>query len=78
MEAIKNEMIILNNFFEEIKKNKDECVMDVMVDFCDKHDIPYEELGNLLAEDKYLKDYIKNNLKKYNFIKNDCKLWDDF
>lgn len=67
------EIRILNNFYEYIRKHPNECVMDIMKDFCDEFDIPLEELGFLISEDKYLKDYIENNLIRYHFKKAEAK-----
>ena len=40
-----------------------------MQDFCDLNDIPLEELGFLISEDAYLKDYVEANLIKFKFCK---------
>lgn len=73
-----NEMKILNNFFNCLRENKDENILELMQDFCDNYNIPLEELGFLISEDKYLKDYVENNLTKYNYIKKSKNFSDNF
>lgn len=68
-DLIANEIKTLNKFYKFLREHKDECAIEVMQDFCDLNDIPLEELGFLVSEDAYLKDYIEANLIKYKFSK---------
>lgn len=77
---IVDEIKMLNGFYKRIRENKDECVIDLMIEYCDELNIPVEALGYLINEDKYLKDYISNNLIKFKYTKNlkDSELLDIF
>lgn len=79
-DLIAKEIKILNKFYKFLREHKNECVMEIMQDFCDLNDIPLEELGFLISEDAYLKDYIEANLIKYKFYKSPKKtvFSDDF
>lgn len=79
-DLIAKEIKTLNKFYKFLREHKNECVMEIMQDFCDLNDIPLEELGFLISEDAYLKDYIEANLIKYKFYKSPKKIVfsDDF
>lgn len=79
-DLIAKEIKTLNKFYKFLREHKNECVMEIMQDFCDLNDIPLEELGFLISEDAYLKDYIEANLIKYKFYKSPKKavFSDDF
>lgn len=79
-DLIAKEIKTLNKFYKFLREHKNECVMEIMQDFCDSNDIPLEELGFLISEDAYLKDYIEANLIKYKFYKSPKKtvFSDDF
>ncbi len=68
-QLILNEMIILNEFYSYLRDNKDECAIDLINEFCYEKNINVEELGMLIAEDKILKEYVKNNLKTFKYIR---------
>lgn len=79
-DLIAKEIKTLNKFYKFLREHKNECVMEIMQDFCNLNDIPLEELGFLISEDAYLKDYIEANLIKYKFYKSPKKtvFSDDF
>lgn len=79
-DLIAKEIKTLNKFYKFLREHKNEYVMEIMQDFCDLNDIPLEELGFLISEDAYLKDYIEANLIKYKFYKSPKKtvFSDDF
>lgn len=78
-DALLQEMKILNKFYDFIRKHKDECVLEIMQEFCENEGIVYEQLGLIVAEDIYLKEYIESNLIKFKFLKNENKRFvDDF
>ena len=66
---IKEEIALLNNFYEYIKQNPNDCIMDTIKEFCNDNDIEYEYIGYLISENKDLKDYAEANLKKFKFIR---------
>ena len=68
-DLIANEIKTLNKFYKFLREHKNECVIEIMQDYCDLNDIPLEELGFLISEDAYLKDYVEANLIKFKFCK---------
>lgn len=77
LETIKNlssmntleEIRVLNNFYKYIKDNTDDCILETIKDFCSEFNVELEEIGYLISEDKYLKEYVESNLKRYRYIK---------
>lgn len=65
----KEEIALLNNFYEYLKKNPNDCIMDTIKEFCGDYDIEYEYIGYLISQNKDLKDYAEANLKKFKFIR---------
>ena len=59
---------ILNQFYEVIKENPQECVIELAKEFCFDNDIEIEHLGFLISGCKDLKDYTEKNLKKFKYI----------
>lgn len=66
---IKEEIQLLNDFYDYLKKSPNDCVMDTIKEFCFDKNVEYEYLGDLIAENKDLKDYIEKNLKKFHYFK---------
>lgn len=75
-EMLKFELKIINKLFDYIKKHSDECMMDVLTGFCSENNVSFDEVGYLIAEDPYLKEFINSNLKKFNYLKSEVKNFD--
>ena len=75
-EMLKFELKIINKLFDYIKKHSDECMMDVLTEFCAENNVSLDEVGYLIAEDSYLKEFINSNLKKFNYLKSESKNFD--
>lgn len=63
------EIRTLNQFYKYIKDNTDDCILETIKDFCSEFNVELEEIGYLISEDKYLKEYVESNLKRYRYIK---------
>ena len=68
LQGIQNEIRTLNEFYDFLKARTQECILDVVQEFCDERDLPLEELGLLISQDDSLKQYTEMNLKKFKFI----------
>lgn len=67
-EGLQEEVRILNKFYDFLKKNLNECIIDTIEEFCFEHNLPLEYIGNLISEDPSLKSFTEQNLKRYNYI----------
>lgn len=68
-EKIQEEIKLLNAFYEYLKINTNDCILDVINDFCFEKNIPVEEIGYLISQDPALKTYAEENLKRFKYIK---------
>lgn len=70
-EELEHKIKILNKLYSYIKENKNNLsTMDILEDFCDSNSISYEELGDIINSDSYLKDYIFKQCKKDRYFRN--------
>ena len=65
---IKEEIALINALYEAIKAEPNECVMDIIQEFCFDNNQNLEYIGSLISSNKSLKDYVENNLRKFKFI----------
>nr|DAQ72278.1 MAG TPA: late-transcription coactivator [Caudoviricetes sp.] len=69
-----NEIQKINKFYEYLRNNKtNESIIDLLEDFCFEYNISYEEIGMLISEDEYLKDFVKKDCINRGLIKSDKK-----
>lgn len=69
-----NEIQKINKFYEYLRNNKtNESIIDLLEDFCFEYNISYEEIGMLISEDEYLKDFVKKDCINRGLIKYDKK-----
>ena len=69
IQLIKEEISLLNEFYEYLRQYPKECILDIIQEFCFEKNIPVEEIGYLISQDSGLKQYTENNLKLYKFSK---------
>jgi hypothetical protein len=69
IQLIKEEISLLNEFYEYLRQYPKECILDTIQEFCFDKNIPVEEIGYLISQDSGLKQYTENNLKLYKFSK---------
>lgn len=72
---LNNNVKLLNQLFEfrEQKGMQEDCMLDVIVEFCSKHDIEPEHLCAELADYDIFKEIIEKDLVKFKFSKNEIQ-----
>lgn len=68
-QKIQEEIKLLNSFYDYLKINTNDCILDVINEFCFERNIPIEEIGYLISQDPALKTYAEENLKRFKYIK---------
>ena len=69
IDLIKEEISLLNEFYDYLRLHPKECILDTIQEFCFEKDIPVEEIGYLISQDSGLKQFTENNLKLYKYSK---------
>lgn len=68
IDEMKAEIALINELYEAIKAEPKECVMDIIQEFCFDKNLDLEYVGSLIANNKFLKDYVEINLRKFKYI----------
>jgi hypothetical protein len=69
-ESIKSDIQKINELYDFIKSSSsDYSMVELIIDFCEKYDYSLEDIGYIISDDKYLKEFIENDCKKFKFSK---------
>lgn len=68
IDLMKEDIEILNELYERIKANPQDCLLDTIKDFCFDKNLELEYVGSLVGSNEDLKSYAEKNLTKYKFI----------
>lgn len=69
LELLAEEIELLNKFYEYLKLNPTECILDTIQEFALKENVEPEQIGLLIGSDSSLKAFTEENLKRYNYIR---------
>lgn len=66
------EIQLLNKFYQYLREYKDnDSIISILESFCEDYSVLPEEIGMLISEDEYLKDFIKNDCLRRGILKSD-------
>ena len=74
-----NNAIILNNIYDYLfKRNSTDSLMELLLEFCQRNNYDYSEIGDIVSSDEKLKKVIEDDCIKNRYFKGTIQTFDNW